>query len=84
MKLANFLPAITCLVSGVVQAGSPTPEILVTALRGMQWQVRYDFAQPVDRLEFKTSPDDSREGVHSHGDRVRMRLSRFDHLRAGL
>jgi hypothetical protein len=60
MKIANFFLAITCMVSGVVQAGSPTPEILVTALRGMQWQVRYDFAQPVDKLEFKSSPDDSR------------------------
>lgn len=26
----------------------------------MQWQVRYDSAQPVDKLEFKSSPDDSR------------------------
>jgi hypothetical protein len=60
MKIANFFLAITCLVSGAVQAGSATPEILVTALRGMQWQVRYDFAQPVDKLEFKSSPDDSR------------------------
>ena len=60
MKIANFFLAITCFVSGVVQAGSPTPEILVTALRGMQWQVRYDFAQPVDKLEFRRSPDDSR------------------------
>lgn len=60
MKIANFFLAITCLVSGAAQAGSPTPEILVTALRGMQWQVRYDFAQPVDKLEFKSSPDDSR------------------------
>ena len=60
MKIANFFLAITCIVSGAVQAGSPAPEILVTALRGMQWQVRYDFAQPVDKLEFKCSPDDSR------------------------
>ena len=60
MKIANFLVAVTCLVSGAVQAAAPTPEILVTALRGMQWQVRYDFAQPVDKLEFKSSPDDSR------------------------
>jgi hypothetical protein len=60
MKLVIFFLAITCLISGVAQAASPTPEILVTALRGMQWQVRYDFAQPVDKLEFKTSPDDSR------------------------
>lgn len=60
MKIANFFLAITCLVSGAAQAASATPEILVTALRGMQWQVRYDFAQPVDRLEFKSSPDDSR------------------------
>jgi hypothetical protein len=59
-KIANFLLAITFIVSGSAQAGSPTPEILVTALRGMQWQVRYDFAQPVDQLEFKYSPDDSR------------------------
>ena len=49
-----------CLASGVAQAAAATPEILVTALRGMQWQVRYDFAQPVDKLEFKSSPDDSR------------------------
>lgn len=60
MKVANFFLAITCFVAGVVQAASPTPEILVTALRGMQWQVRYDFAQPVDKLEFRISPDDSR------------------------
>jgi hypothetical protein len=60
MKITNFLLAITCLVSGLVQAASPTPEILVTALKGMQWQVRYDFARPVDKLEFKSSPDDSR------------------------
>ena len=60
MKLANFFLALTCIVSGLVQAASPTPEILVTALKGMQWQVRYDFAQPVDKLEFKSSPDDSR------------------------
>ena len=60
MKVANFFLAITCIASGVVQAASQTPEILVTALRGMQWQVRYDFAQPVDKLEFKSSPDDSR------------------------
>jgi hypothetical protein len=60
MKIANFLLAITCIASGAAQAAAPTPEILVTALRGMQWQVRYDFAQPVDKLEFKSSPDDSR------------------------
>lgn len=60
MKIAYFFVAIAFIASGVAQAGSPTPEILVTALRGMQWQVRYDFAQPVDKLEFKTSPDDSR------------------------
>ena len=60
MKVAYLLLAITCLVSRLVQAASPTPEILVTALKGMQWQVRYDFAQPVDKLEFKSSPDDSR------------------------
>ena len=60
MKIAKFFLAITCLVSGAAQAAVPTPEILVTALRGMQWQVRYDFAQPVDKLEFKSSPDDSR------------------------
>ena len=56
MKLAYFFLAIAGIASGAVQAGSPTPEILVTALRGMQWQVRYDFAQPVDKLEFKSSP----------------------------
>jgi hypothetical protein len=60
MKVANLILAITCLAAGAVQAGAPPPEILVTALRGMQWQVRYDFAQPVDKLEFKFSPDDSR------------------------
>lgn len=60
MKVAHFLLAITCIVSGAAQAASPTPEILVTALRGQQWQVRYDFAQAVDKLEFKFSPDDSR------------------------
>lgn len=60
MKVAYFFLAITCFVSSAVQAAARTPEILVTALPGMQWQVRYDFAQPVDRLEFKSSPDDSR------------------------
>lgn len=60
MKTTNLFLAITCLVSGAVQAAAPTPEILVTALKGMQWQVRYDLAQPVDKLEFKSSPDDSR------------------------
>ena len=60
MKVAYFLLAITCMAAGAAQAAAPTPEILVTALRGMQWQVRYDFAQPVDKLEFKSSPDDSR------------------------
>ncbi len=60
MKVANFFLALTVIVSGAAQAGSTTPEILVTALRGMQWQVRYDFAQPVDKLAFKSSPDDSR------------------------
>jgi hypothetical protein len=60
MKIANFFLGIMCLASGVAQAAAATPEILVTALRGMQWQVRYDFAQPVDKLEFKSSPDDSR------------------------
>ena len=60
MKVAYLFLAIACLVSSAAQAGSATPEILVTALQGMQWQVRYDFAQPVDRLEFKSSPDDSR------------------------
>jgi hypothetical protein len=60
MKIAYLFLAITGIASGVVQARSPTPEILVTALRGMQWQVRYDFAQPVDKMEFRHSPDDSR------------------------
>jgi hypothetical protein len=60
MKGAYFFLATACIASGAVQAASPTPEILVTALRGMQWQVRYDFAQPVDKLEFRLSPDDSR------------------------
>lgn len=60
MKVAHFFLAIAWLVSGTVQAAAPTPEILVTALKGMQWQVRYDLAQPVDKLEFKSSPDDSR------------------------
>ncbi|MBB6095933.1 hypothetical protein HNQ60_004824 [Povalibacter uvarum] len=60
MKIAQFFLAIACIASTVVQAASPAPEILVTALRGKQWQVRYDFAQPVDKVEFKFSPDDSR------------------------
>jgi hypothetical protein len=61
MKIAHFFLAITGIASGAVQAaGSPAPEILVTALRGMQWQVRYDFAQPVDKMQFRISPDDSR------------------------
>src|SRR4029078_10890747 len=60
MKIANFFLAIMCLASGVAQAAAATPEILVTALRGTQWEVRYDFAQPVAKLEFKMSPDDSR------------------------
>lgn len=58
MKVAHFLLAIAGIVSGAVQAA--TPEILVTALRGKQWQVRYDFPGAVDKLEFKFSTDDSR------------------------
>src|SRR5262245_17399590 len=60
VKIANLFLAISFMVSGVAQAGTPTPEILVTAQRGMQWQDRYDLAEPVDKLEFKSSPDDSR------------------------
>ena len=60
MKVAEFLPGDHLSRFGHVQAGSPTPEILVTALRGMQWQVRYDFAQPVDTLRIRKLPDDSR------------------------
>jgi hypothetical protein len=33
-----------------------TPEILVTALRGMQWQVRHGFAEAVGQLRFASSP----------------------------
>jgi hypothetical protein len=60
MKITKFFLAIAFIASGAAHAASSTPEILVTALRGMQWQVRYDFAQPVDKLAFKFSPDDSR------------------------
>lgn len=58
--LGLLLSLTATFVLSAAQAASPTPEILVTALPGMQWQVRYDFAQPVDKLEFKSSPDDSR------------------------
>src|SRR5262245_20557835 len=60
MKLAHIFLAIACIAARAVQAASPQPEILVTALRGMQWQVRYDLAQPVDQLELRPSPDDAR------------------------
>ena len=32
----------------------------MTALHGMQWQVRYDVTEPVTNLQFARSPDDSR------------------------
>jgi hypothetical protein len=68
MKMSYLLLACTCFVASVVQAdsvhrttvSSNNPEILVTALRGMQWQVRYDLAKPVRKLEFARTPDDSR------------------------
>lgn len=60
MKSSSLFVTIACIASGAVQAAPPTPEILVTALRGAQWQVQYDFVRPVDKLEFRSSPDDSR------------------------
>jgi len=41
-------------------AQSAAPEILVTALHDMQWQVRYDFDAPVTSFRFARTPDDSR------------------------
>lgn len=41
-------------------ATSATPEILVTAFHGKQWQVRYDFDVPVTGFRFARTPDDSR------------------------
>jgi hypothetical protein len=41
-------------------AVSATPEILVTALHGKQWQVRYDFEEPVSSFRFARTPDESR------------------------
>ena len=66
--MASLVLAFTGLVSNVVHADSAsrsirparTPEILVTALQGMQWQVRYDLTEPVSKLEFARTPDDSR------------------------
>lgn len=60
MNVARFFLAIACVLSNAAHAAAANPEILVTALRGQQWQVRYDLGKPVDKLEFKFSPDDSR------------------------
>ena len=57
MKLRTAVAVLALLAAGVAHA---TPEILVTALHGMQWQVRYDFAEPVTSLQFVRVPDDSR------------------------
>ena len=43
MKTAALIAVFASLATGVANA---TPEILVTALHGMQWQVRYDLAAP--------------------------------------
>lgn len=68
MKIRYLLLAFTGFGSSLASADSAgraalaakTPEILVTALRGMQWQVRYDLAEPVSKLQFARTPDDSR------------------------
>ena len=57
MKVRSLLVVLAGLSAGVAHA---TPEILVTALHGMQWQVRYDVTEPVTKLQFARSPDDSR------------------------
>ena len=57
MKLRTAFTVLAFLTAGVAHA---TPEILVTALHGMQWQVRYDFAEPVTSMQFVRVPDDSR------------------------
>jgi hypothetical protein len=51
IALLFFAPAL---------ATSATPEILVTAFHGKQWQVRYDFDAPVTSFRFARTPDDSR------------------------
>jgi hypothetical protein len=55
MKPCPVFAVLASLAAGVTHA---TPEILVTALHGMQWQVRYDFTEPVTSLQFARSPDD--------------------------
>jgi hypothetical protein len=57
MKLSSLFAVLASLAASVAHA---TPEILVTALHGMQWQVRYDLTEPVTSLQFVRSPDDSR------------------------
>lgn len=57
MKPCSVFAVLASLAAGVAHA---TPEILVTALHGMQWQVRYDLTEPVTSLQFVRSPDDSR------------------------
>jgi hypothetical protein len=57
MKLRTAIAVLAILAAGVAHA---TPEILVTALHGMQWQVRYDFAEAVTSMQFMRAPDDSR------------------------
>lgn len=57
MKPCSVFAVLASLAAGVTHA---TPEILVTALHGMQWQARYDLTEPVTSLQFARSPDDSR------------------------
>ena len=53
MKVHSLL----AMLAGLSASGAPsTAEILVTALHGMQWQVRYDVPEPVTTLQLARSP----------------------------
>jgi hypothetical protein len=69
MNIQRLFGLLCLLIACVAQAkqessvrspNESTPEILVTAFRGRQWQVRYDFDAPVTQLMFARSPDSSR------------------------
>jgi hypothetical protein len=59
MKPCSLFAVLAGLAASAAHA---TPEILVTALHGMQWQVRYDMTEPVTSLQFVRSPDDFDSG----------------------
>lgn len=56
----RFFSPLLLLFLAAATARSASPEILVTALHDMQWQVRYDFDTPVASFRFARTPDDSR------------------------